>query len=201
VSSVEADPDGDGRTSLRVGLSAGADPARVEVAVLRVVQASSDSRLHPARVRLVAGALPPTAPEAVERPASAGEADTRPQVLRTEVEVRASEVRATVVLAARDRTSTGQCSGRTGGRGVPRAVAGATVRALEGLLREGALELDMVHVHRDDGAAVVTVRLVLRLGLTEERLIGSAGVRVVESDAVVRAVLDACNRRTAAMLA
>lgn len=201
VSSVEADDDGDGLSALRVRLSAGADPARVGAAVLRVAQASSGSPLDPAQVRVVGDDAPPTAVEAADRLASVNGADPRPQVLRTEVEVRASDVSTTVVLTAGERTATGRCTGSLAGSGVPRAVAGATLRALEGLLRGSAtLELDAVRIHRGDGEAVVLVRLTLQVGHVEQQLTGSAAVRAEQSDAVVRAVLDASNRRLASLL-
>jgi hypothetical protein len=81
-------------------------------------------------------------------------------------------------------------------------VAVAALRALEELLREGAtLELEAVHVHRAEGEPIVLVRLTLQDGPALHDLTGSAAVRGDESDAVVRAVLDAANRRIEALLA
>jgi hypothetical protein len=112
------------------------------------------------------------------------------------------DVRVTATLEHEGRAAQGQASAAATGQGVLRAVADATVGALRGLTSErltasiDRITLDPAH---DPATAMVTVTLVSDRG--EERLVGSSVVRNDPERAVMRATLDALNRRAAALLA
>lgn len=198
VVSVHADAGAGGSlTALHVGLAAGSDESQARAAILRVAQAGRSAEQDPVQVHVTVapGAQPADAPP------PAGTPGTRPQVVSTEVALRGSQVEATVVLAAAERTATGRCAGSQAGSGVPRAVASATLRALEGLVQDDArLEFDGIDVHAPHDQPVVLVRLTLQHGSGPRQLTGSAAVRGDAHDAVVRAVLDAANRPLARLL-
>jgi predicted secreted protein len=80
-------------------------------------------------------------------------------------------------------------------------VAEATLRAVEGLLTQ-PLHLELEHVERSDAGAapVVLVHVSLVSNQGVQRLAGSAVVHDDESGAVVRAALDAVNRRVEALV-
>lgn len=197
VVSVHADAGAEGAlTALHVGLAAGSDESHARAAILRVAQAGRSAAQDPVQVHVT---VAPAAQPADAPPA--GTPGTRPQVVSTEVALRGSQVEATVVLAAAERTATGRCAGSSAGSGVPRAVASATLRALEGLVHDGArLEFDGLDVHAPHDQPVVLVRLTLQHGSGPRQLTGSAAVRGDAHDAVVRAVLDAANRPLARLL-
>jgi hypothetical protein len=112
------------------------------------------------------------------------------------------DVRVTATLEHEGRAAQGEASAAATGQGVLRAVADATVGALRGLTSErltasiDRITLDPAH---DPATAMVTVTLVSDRG--EERLVGTSVVRNDPERAVMRATLDALNRRAAALLA
>lgn len=205
VSAAEADhgPGGD-VTALRVWISAGSDRRAVEAAVRRVSTAHFGSDPGQERV-LVVEAADAAAPElsgtSVEGgPPSAAAHGARPQIVRTVVETAGADFTATVVLSARSRTEIGRATGLVAGGGGRRTVASATIRALEGLLAEDVrLETEHVEIQRAQ-VHLVLVRLRLLSATGEQPLTGAALVRSDEHDAVVRATLDATNRRVEALL-
>jgi hypothetical protein len=200
VSSAEADYEPSGAvTALRVGLSPGVDRLAVEAAVRRVSRAHFGAALDRERVRIVdvgtsleqAGASGGR-PQAVPATGSA-----RLRILCTDVTTAGGQVTARVVLSGTEGTTTGLAHGVVGGGGVRRAVATATLRALDSLLPEAGLTLDHVQASAQDD--VVLVRLSLIAADGEQALVGAALVRHDESDAVVRATLDAVNRLVGAL--
>lgn len=203
VSSAEADvgPAGD-VSALRVRITPGADRAAVEAAVRRVADAHFGCGQSADRVRILGD------PEVASRRSRVGESPPaapaprrgRMRILRTDVVFAGAEVTATVVLAAGPHTATGSSSGGIAGGGAHRAVATAALRALEGLLAPGVrLELEQVQTQQGQDP-VVLVRLSLVSADGAQRLTGAALVRHDECDAVVRAALDAANRRVEALL-
>lgn len=203
VSLAETGCDGEGRVEeVRVQLSPGAAWSDVEPAVRRLVQAGDPT---PQQVRVVsldgtpahqAPAPGPAAP--VQQPAPRG---GRVQVRRLDLSTVGPQVTATVELATGTRTATGSCCGAVSGSGLPRAVATATLRALQQLLRDAAhLELEHVDVLRTRADPLAFVHLSLVSVDGAQLLAGAALVRHDQSDAVVRAVLDAANRRVEALL-
>jgi hypothetical protein len=194
VSSAEADYEPSGAvTALRVGLSPGVDRLAVEAAVRRVSRAHFGAALDRERVRIVdvgtsleQAAASGGRPQAVPATGSA-----RLRILCTDVTTAGGQVTARVVLSGTGGTTTGLANGVVGRGGVRRVVATATLRALDSLMPEAGLTLDDVQSAQDD---VVLVRLSLIAADGEQALVGAALVRHDESDAVVRATLDAVNR-------
>jgi hypothetical protein len=131
-------------------------------------------------------------PDAVE-PA----AERRLVLDRVEVATGRLELWATVQLRAGDVLHTGTASATATGTGAHRAVVAATARAAESALG-GAVRLDVEAVDLlgvgADQVGVVVVTLLTDRGV--DRLTGAALVRGDGRETLVRATLDALNRRT-----
>lgn len=109
--------------------------------------------------------------------------------------VRDSETRIAVDLVdADDIPARGEVTVPSTGVGVPEAVARATVMALEEHLGINALNVAGATVIPVAGHTTAVVVIEARVERTHSVLSGSAAVRLSESDAVARAVLDATNR-------
>lgn len=108
-----------------------------------------------------------------------------------------------VSLGLGARTVVGEAEAGTTPESVQRAVALATLRAVSDIL-EGRAELELQHVEvapvGEDWVAVVVAGLTPPDGATD-RLTGAAVVREDVRQAVIRATLDAVNRRVEAILA
>lgn len=112
----------------------------------------------------------------------------------------ALEVAATLGLAGRE--STGRARGVRTRRGRWRAIAEATLAALDGLAANGVLgHVDHVTVLTLADLAHVSVLVTLLTERGEETFLGSALVRDDADRAVMRAALDAVNRRVEPWLA
>jgi hypothetical protein len=110
-------------------------------------------------------------------------------------------VTAAVSLSYREGTVRGEATGTATQSGVQRAVATAALRAIELLIGTSArFELEHVEVTRSgpDRTALVSVTMVSGTGT--DRLTGSAVVREDARQAVIRAALDAVNRRLEPLL-
>jgi hypothetical protein len=106
-----------------------------------------------------------------------------------------------VSLSYREGTVSGAATGTATQSGVQRAVATGSLRAVEELIGGKArFELEHVEVTRSgrDRTALVSVTMVSGAG--SDRLTGSAVVREDARQAVIRAVLDAVNRRLEPLL-
>jgi hypothetical protein len=111
------------------------------------------------------------------------------------------DVTAAVSLSYREGTVRGEATGTATQSGVQRAVATAALRSIELLIGTSArFELEHVEVTRSgqDRTAIVTVTMVSSTGT--DRLTGSAVVREDARQAVIRAALDAVNRRLEPLL-
>lgn len=199
VASVEPAEDraGGELEALLVRLCAGVDRPTVEAAVGRVAAAHFGCPDVDERVRIVE----PDDPAVRQQlPAAPGVRPGRLQIHRTHVVTAGDEVAATVVLSTGSRTTTGTSTGAVTGGGVGRAVATAVLDALAGLLPD-SVRLELEHVQTQWGRdATVLVHVVLVSDAGMQRLTGVAAVRHDEVDAVVRATLDAANRRVEALL-
>jgi hypothetical protein len=125
----------------------------------------------------------------------------RPIISRMQLVSSGLEVKATVSLSYREGTVSGAASGTATQSGVQRAVATAALHAIEELIGGKArFELEHVEVTRSgrDRTALVSVTMVSGTGT--DRLTGSAVVREDARQAVIRAVLDAVNRRLEPLL-
>jgi hypothetical protein len=111
------------------------------------------------------------------------------------------DVTASVTLSAGGRTAVGEARGNASQVGVQRAVANATLRAVEELLDGAArFELDHLEVSQLGSERTVLVALSMLSGRGTERLTGAAAVREDVRQAVIRATLDALNRRFETLL-
>ncbi len=149
----------------------------------------------------LAGATdPPDQWQAGQHPSTAqpsqAQRATRVVVERVVVSTERQEVRASVQLRLGEALHEGIATRPATGAGVHRALAAATASAVEAVVSASArLEVDQVDLLQvgPDHVAVVVLSLLASQGI--DRLTGSALVRSDARDAVVRATLDALNRR------
>ncbi|MBI1376662.1 MAG: hypothetical protein GC157_04155 [Frankiales bacterium] len=107
-------------------------------------------------------------------------------------------VRASVTLARRGQVLTGTAEGASDSQAVLCTVTGATLAALRRLLgAEHRLDVDGVALTRVGESQVVVVQVVWSTPGGGERLTGASEVRDDPRQAVIRATLDAVNRRLA----
>ncbi len=190
---VEPDDNGGGLGLLRLGLTPGVDEVQVASKVGRLLRERFGLGVDADQVQLIEDAAASDLPVQV--------VGNRPIISRMQLVSSGLEVTATVLLTLRDRTVEGQATGTATQSGVQRAVASASLRALEGLAGDRArFELEHVEVTRSgrDRTALVSVTMVSAAGT--DRLTGSALVREDVRQAVIRAALDAVNRRLEPLL-
>lgn len=216
---VDADPAG-GVDALRLGLAPGVDGLAVAGAASRLVHERFGTLIDARQVQIVdATELPSAGPRAVpdaaphpapdhvplgagEKPLVPTQRGIRPEIVRTDLVTTGLEFSATVILSSQSRAATGDARGAATASGMNRAVAQATLRAVERLSRDSArTELEHIEVSHRGTERTVVVALTLVSSRGVERLTGAAVVRDDTSRAVVRATLDALNRRLEALLA
>lgn len=128
-------------------------------------------------------------------------AAVRPAISRMHLVSSGLDVTASVTLSSGERTAVGEARGAASQTGVHRAVAAATLRAVEQLVGgRMRCELDHLEVTPMGNERTVLVSLTLLTDKGTERLTGAAGVREDVRQAVIRATLDALNRRLEMML-
>jgi hypothetical protein len=204
VADADVEPDTDGGMGLlRLGLEPGVDEVAVATTVGRLlrerfglgvdaerVQIVEDAEVHPAGVT----------DDQVEVPHQ--RVGGRPAISRMHLVSSGLDVTATVTLTAEDRTAAGEARGSASQSGVQRAVATATLRAVETLSGDVArFELDHLEVTHLGADRMVVVGLTMLSARGTERLTGAAAVREDVRQAVIRATLDALNRRLETLLA
>ena len=188
-------------TGFRLRLSPGADALEVAGAVSLLLHqqlgpTGDHSRAHVVQIR--PDGEKPAAAVVPRQPWSSG---PRALIVSTHVVTRGSESNAAVVLASGSRTATGEARAVAVSTAVHRALAQATLLALQELLAENAsLELQQVEMTESGTSRVVLVHLTLMTPQGPERLTGAAAVRDDEYSSVVRATLDASNRRILRLL-
>ncbi len=206
AAAVEADEAGD-VGALRVVLDPGVDEIEAASTVSRFMQDHFATDVAPEQVHVVDDVTPlrraePAEPVVPVQPLPAERSSTRPTIVRTGHVVTGFEVTATVVLSAGARLATGEGRTAAGEQGMHRAMAGATLRALENLLRDRArIDLEHLEVSSPGGIRTVLVSLTMVSDRGTERLTGATTVREDDGRAVVRATLDAVNRRLETLLA
>jgi hypothetical protein len=197
VADADVEPDGAGPGVLRLGLLPGVDEVEVATNVGKLLRERFGLGVDAERVQLVEEAeLPPEVPSGPE------ERRPRPAIQRMHLVSRGLDIKATVTLTHDGRACGGECIGTATQSGVQRAVAGATLRAIEGLLANRVrFELEHVEVAPigRDRTALVSITMLSSTG--GEKLTGAAVVREDARQAVIRATLDAVNRRVERMLA
>ena len=194
---VEPDAEGGGMGLLRLGLAPGFDEVQVATSVGRLLRERFGLGVDAERVQLVEDAEVPDEP-AVR---NAAERQARPAIQRMHLVSSGLDISASVTLGYGGRSAIGEAQGTATQSGVQRAVALATLHAVEALVDGKArFELDHLEVTQTgrDRTVVAGVTLVTQNG--SERLTGAAVVREDVRQAVIRATLDGLNRRLGALL-
>lgn len=201
VADADVEPDGEGGMGLlRLGLKPGVDEVAVATSVGRLLREQFGLGVDADRVQIVEeadlGVRSTPAPQVAD-PRSVG----RPAISRMHLVSSGFDVSATVTLCSDSRTSSGEAHGSASQSGVHRAVAAATLRAVEelsgGIVR---FELDHLEVSQLGAERTVLVALTMVSERGAERLTGAAAVREDVRQAVIRATLDALNRRLETLL-
>jgi hypothetical protein len=193
---VEPDDEGGGLGLLRLGLAPGVDEVQVASKVGRMLRERFGLGVDADQVQLIEDAAAPDQP---------GEADAepgrRPIISRMQLVSSGLDVTAAVSLSYRDGTVRGEATGTATQGGVQRAVATAALRAIEQLIGSSArFELEHVEVTRSGNERTALVSVTMVSGSGTDRLTGSAVVREDARQAVIRAALDAVNRRLEPLL-
>lgn len=203
VSDADLEPDGEGGLGLlRLDLAPGADEVEVATSVGRLLREHFGLGVDADRVQVVEDA-PLATHDVLAVPAQ--RPGQRPAISRMHLVSSGLDVTATVTLAASGRTAAGEARGAASSSGVQRAVANATLRAVEELLDEvpGGVRFELDHLEVNQlggGDRSVLIALTLLTGKSTERLTGAAAVREDVRQAVIRATLDALNRRLETLL-
>ncbi len=212
VADAELEPElGDpgGLGALRVRLLPGADEVDVARAADRLLRTHFAMAVDAERVHLVeddgaglrgrhAAKLPPVPPPApVQLPApDVGLASPRVAIERLQLSTTGLLTTVTIRLSRHGVQTAGVADGTTNATGVHRAVALATLRAVQSIVKAPCrFEIEHVEIATTGSlrTAVVVVTMVTELG--GERLSGASVVREDTRQAVVRATLAAVNRR------
>jgi hypothetical protein len=208
VLAADVEPDAEGGLgTLRLDLEPGCDEAAVGARVSQVLQDQFGLGIDVDRAERIE---PPAEPAA---PAPEGVSDTRvvelplqrsahrPAIAKMHLVSSGLDVTASVTLASGDRTATGEARGLASQTGVHKAVAAATLRAVEELVGDAArVELEHLEITPMGTERTVVVLLTLLTPQGSESLTGAATVRDDVRQAVIRATLDALNRRLELLL-
>jgi len=220
---LHADGRAEGAGTVRLTLDPHADEVAVAHAVNAVLRSGFGLAVDADRVQVVEDSVPvrapsvsygqarstsvPAAPATQEataptRPAAAAAtATTRLSIERLSLTSAGLGVTVEVGLAGRSGQAVGSAEAPASGPSVHRAVAEATARAIEQALGGGArLAIEGVEATALAGEQAIVVSVALVTGHGAERLTGASRVREDARHAVVRAVLDAVNRRLEALL-
>ena len=230
MADADVDPDDTGGLgTVRLDLEAGVDETAVANQVSRVLREQFGLGVDAERVELVEvtrdeGDQPADEPAVVKTPttdeppiaAAVGaeqvaetrsltlplpRAGRRPSIAKIHLLSEGLDVTASVTLSTGTRTAVGEARGLASQSGVHRAVATATLRAVEELVG-GVVRVELEHLEVSTMGTERTVVVLLTL-LTErgsEPLTGAAAVRDDVRQAVIRATLDALNRRLELLL-
>ena len=200
VSEADVEPDGNGGMGLlHLGLKPGVDEVEVATTVGKLLRDRFGIGVDADRVRIVEDTSVSTLPAPsvpVQRTAE------WPAISRMHLVSSGLEVTVTVTLSAAGRSAVGEGRGSASQIGVQRAVANATLRAVEQLLDGVArFELDHLEVSQIGAERTVLAGVSMLSAQGSERLTGAASVREDVRQAVIRATLDALNRRFETLLA
>lgn len=217
ISDADVEPDDEGGLGLlRLGLAPGVDEVEVATSVGRLLREQFGLGVDAERVQIVEDAdihpvlIPPAAEAAgddddVSAPEQASLVPSqrlRPAINRMHLVSSGLDVTATVTLSSGARLLAGEARGTASQTGVQRAVATATLRAVEELLDdEVRFELDHLEVATIGADRTVLVSLTMVSARGAEKLTGAAHVRDDVRQAVIRSTLDALNRRLETLLA
>jgi hypothetical protein len=204
VADADVEPDADGGMGLlRLGLQAGVDEVAVATSVGRLLRERFGLGVDAERVQIVEDAEVPTRPREAEPEVEVPHQRLarRPAISRMHLVSSGLDVTATVTLTSDDRIASGESRASASQSGVQRAVATATLRAVEELSGDIArFELEHLEVNQVGADRMVIVALTMLSTRGTERLTGAAAVREDVRQAVIRATLDALNRRLETLL-
>ncbi|MDT7543962.1 MAG: hypothetical protein QOE99_72 [Actinomycetota bacterium] len=202
VADADVEPDADGGMGLlRLGLEAGVDEVAVATSVGRLLRERFGLGVDAERVQIVEDAEMITEESTTFPDVPQQRVAGRPAITRMHLVSSGLDVTATVSLTSDGRTASGEARASASQSGVQRAVASATLRAVESLSGDIArFELDHLEVTHIGSERTVIVALTMLSARGTERLTGAAGVREDVRQAVIRATLDALNRRLETLL-
>lgn len=195
-------PAADHGGNLRIVFEAGVDRPDVARRVSTVLRNRFGLRVDPAAIeRLAAGTGQDETP-APEAGTAVPAADDRPTIRGLEIDGTGLDVQTRVTLGLHDQTVTGHATAAATTRARLRAVGTATLEAVGLLVAEIArFELDELDIVDSSEPARVVATVSLLTYESAERLVGAALVRDGDTErAVVRATLDAVNRRVQVLL-
>ncbi len=198
VADADVEPDAEGGMGLlRLGLAPGYDEVQVATSVGRLLRERFGLGVDAERVQLVEDAEVPE-PELPSAPASGGH---RPAIQRMHLVSSGLDITASVTLGLGGRSAVGEATGTATQTGVQRAVALATLHAVEQFAGGTArFELDHLEVAPTGRDRTVLAGVTLVTAAGSEKLTGAAVVREDVRQAVIRATLDAVNRRVTTLL-
>ncbi|MDQ1484329.1 MAG: hypothetical protein QOJ62_22 [Actinomycetota bacterium] len=198
---VEPDADGDGLGLLRLGLAPGVDEVEVASAVGRLLRERFGLGVDAERVQLVEDMQAAADDPEIEDEDDSDADRFRPAIRRMHIISSGLQVAAEVTLSVGEKSALGRAEGTATQTGVQRAVATATLRAVEDLLDGRArFELDLVELTPTGRDRAVLVAVTMLSSAGSEKLTGAAGVREDVRQAAIRATLDALNRRVEHMV-
>lgn len=201
VAEADVEPDGEGLGLLRLGLAPGVDEVEVASAVGRLLRERFGLGVDAERVQLVEDMENQIDEPEIESDAGHDGDRFRPAIRRMHIISSGLQVIAEVTLGVSDRIALGRAEGTATQSGVQRAVASATLRAVEELLGGRArFELDLVELTPTGRERTVLVALTMLSATGSEKLTGAANVREDVRQAAIRATLDALNRRVEHMV-
>ena len=198
---VEPDDGGEGLGLLRLGLAPGVDEVEVASAVGRLLRERFGLGVDAERVQLVEDMQTQGETPEIEEDDETDADRFRPAIRRMHIISSGLQVAAEVTLSVGERTALGRAEGTATQTGVQRAVATATLHAVEELLEGKArFELDLVELTPTGRDRAVLVAVTMLSATGSEKLTGAAGVREDVRQAAIRATLDALNRRVEHMV-
>lgn len=198
---VEPDGEGEGLGLLRLGLAPGVDEVEVASAVGRLLRERFGLGVDADRVQLVEDMQTELDDPDIEADEDDDDDRFRPAIRRMHIISSGLQVAAEVTLSVGERTALGRAEGTATQSGVQRAVATATLRAVEDLLSGKArFELDLVELTSTGRERAVLVAVTMLSAGGSEKLTGAAAVREDVRQAAIRATLDALNRRVEHMV-
>jgi len=202
VAEADVEPDGDaGLGLLRLGLAPGVDEVEVASAVGRLLRERFGLGVDADRVQLVEDMQSGLDDAEIEDDDDSDDDRFRPTIRRMHIISSGLQVAAEVTLGVGDRSALGRAEGTATQSGVQRAVATATLRAVEDLLGGKArFELDLVELTHAGRERAVLVAVTMLSASGSEKLTGAANVREDVRQAAIRATLDALNRRVEHMV-
>jgi len=202
---LHADGRAEGAGTVRLTLAPHADEVAVAHAVNAVLRSGFGLAVDADRVQVVEDSVPvrpPTVSYGQPPPQPTATTTARLSIERLSLTSAGLGVTVEVGLAGRSGSAAGSAEAPASGPSVHRAVAEATARAVEQALAGRArLAIEGVESTSLAGEQAMVVSVALVTGHGAERLTGASRVREDARHAVVRAVLDAVNRRIEALLA